>query len=224
MADPRVRQALNRAVDRQAVAKALGAGYTATAQIAPKGTDGYDPDLDKQYPYDIERAKKLLAEAGYPDGFEFPLLSTSLMDVDTLSQALAGQLAKIGVTVTTKSDGADLNQLIADMASKKYPAVSFVTGSNMYPNALQNFASRVSPLNPFASKDPAVSAAFAKLAAAPESEQDADAKALNRTVTEAAWFIPVVQSGSYLFAKGVDGIKGYGDGGVIDVLSIHPAA
>jgi peptide/nickel transport system substrate-binding protein len=224
LADPRVRQALNLAVDRAAVAKALGTGYTPTAQIAPEGTDGHDADLDETYPYDVDRAKELLAEAGYPDGFELSLLSTSLMDIDTVSQALAGQLAEIGVTVTTKSVGADLNQLIADMAGKQYPAVSFITGGDMYPNALQNFASPVSPLNPFASTDPAVTAAFTALAAAPESERDAAAAALNRAVTEAAWFVPVAQTESYLFSKGVAGIDTYGDGGLIDVLSVEPAS
>src|SRR5581483_6995011 len=94
LADPRVRQALNYAVDRAAVAKALGAGYGVPIdQMAVPGDDGYNPALKNAYPYNPAKAKQLLAEAGYPNGFSFSAIATPIVGLDTLGQALVGQFA-----------------------------------------------------------------------------------------------------------------------------------
>ena len=70
MEDVRVRQALNYAVDKQAIIDSIldGAGVPATVLVSSSSL-GYDPSLEP-YPYDPDRARQLLAEAGYPDGFE----------------------------------------------------------------------------------------------------------------------------------------------------------
>ena len=69
--DRRVRQAINLAVDKETIAQAITAG---TAQPAGQGasvtTFGYNPEVSA-YPHDPERARALLAEAGYPNGFAF---------------------------------------------------------------------------------------------------------------------------------------------------------
>ncbi len=69
MADVRVRQALNYAVNKQAIADALFLGKYARPSTQPAfpGVNGYNPDI-KGYPYNPEKAKQLLAEAGFPDG------------------------------------------------------------------------------------------------------------------------------------------------------------
>lgn len=219
-----VRQALNYAVDRSAIAKAIGGGLTPTDQVAPQGTDGYDSALADAYSYDPAKAKQLLAQAGYPHGFSFTALSISPYDTDTIAQAIADQLGKIGVKMTIKSDGADLNKLIADMATKKYPAVMFNAGGGMFTNALQNFASPVSPLNPFASQGQEVTGAFDALAAAPSDSSKDAAVALNKAVTENAWFVPVAETKTYVFTSGLAGVGSVGDGGVLDVLSWKPAS
>ena len=70
MKHPKVRQALNYAVDRDAIIKHVLGGYgIKTATVAPDYFIGYDPDM-KPYPYDPEKAKQLPAEAGHPDGLE----------------------------------------------------------------------------------------------------------------------------------------------------------
>jgi len=96
--DKRVRQALNYAVDKEEIVKALyeGSAHIAGQPYAP-AVLGYNPDV-KPYPYDPEKAKTLLAEAGYPDGLEV------VLDVDEPvhqepAQAIAGQLAKVGIKV-----------------------------------------------------------------------------------------------------------------------------
>jgi len=223
LGDVRVRQALNYAVDREAIAAALGEEYTPTAQIAPVGTDAHDASLDEEYPYDPEKARQLLAEAGYADGFEIDALSISLFQTDTLAQAAASQLEEIGVTLNIKSVGADINQLIADMATKQYAAVFFNAGTNMFTNALQNFASPASPLNPFASQGEEVMGAFDALAAAPEDQVEDAAVALNRAVVDQAWFVPLVQSSSYAFTRGIEDVGSVGNAGALDVLNWTPA-
>lgn len=224
LGDVRVRRALNLAVDREAIATALGAGYEPTSQIAPEGNSGFDAALDDEYDYDPEAAKTLLAEAGYGDGFTVELLSTSVLGIDTTAQALAQQWAGIGVQTEITSVGVDLNQLIADMASKQYPVVAFNTGTDMYTNALQNFASPVSPLNPFASTGDEVLGAFDALSAASAEEQDARAVDLNTAVTEQAWFVPVARTGSYMFTRGIDDVGTIGKAGAMDVLDWKPAS
>jgi peptide/nickel transport system substrate-binding protein len=75
LADVRVRRAMNHALDRQAITNALYGKYgTATSQ--PFITSDANPGLDDYYAYDPDKAKSLLAEAGYPDGFSFTLNST----------------------------------------------------------------------------------------------------------------------------------------------------
>jgi peptide/nickel transport system substrate-binding protein len=103
--DVRVRQALNYAVDKAALSKVLLKGYGAAAgQGASKGTVGYDPAL-KPYPYDPARARALLAEAGYPNGFPMKVESiVGSLPADTLIyQAVARDLERVGVPVDLRA-------------------------------------------------------------------------------------------------------------------------
>jgi peptide/nickel transport system substrate-binding protein len=96
--DIRVRQAINYAVDVEAIRDALygGNGQRLPNFFAPGGL-GYSADL-APYSYDPEKAKSLLTEAGYPDGFETSLDITTGERSD-LAEAIAGQLADVGITV-----------------------------------------------------------------------------------------------------------------------------
>lgn len=100
----KVRQALNYAVDVDSIIKYVlgGNAYRVATPLTPAHF-GYDPSI-KPYPYDPEKAKKLLKEAGYPNGFKMTLLSPSgryLMDKD-VAQAIAGQLNKIGLKINVR--------------------------------------------------------------------------------------------------------------------------
>jgi peptide/nickel transport system substrate-binding protein len=65
------------------------------------GVHGHSPDIDKVVPADLEGAKKLLAEAGYPNGFEFQLdcPNNRYVNDEEICQALVGMWAKAGVKV-----------------------------------------------------------------------------------------------------------------------------
>lgn len=93
----KVRQAISLAIDSDAIVKAAYRGYADTSKsfLAPDNW-GYK-DVESEYnQYDVERAKELLAEAGYPDGFTCTLVSNSNQTVAEMIQAY---LKEIGITV-----------------------------------------------------------------------------------------------------------------------------
>jgi peptide/nickel transport system substrate-binding protein len=102
LADRRVRQALNLAVDADAIITNLFKGL-GTRQSSPilTGALGYDPSLPA-YEYNPTFAKQLLADAGYPNGFT---VTMDLSSSDNPSEALAvvGQLRQVGVIVQPKT-------------------------------------------------------------------------------------------------------------------------
>ncbi len=99
--DTRVRQALNHAVRREALAQALTMGRSlASSQFFPPGYLAFDPDTgSNHYPYDPERARALLAEAGLADGFEFEMIVPAAPAFGPVYEALESQFRAIGVRV-----------------------------------------------------------------------------------------------------------------------------
>jgi peptide/nickel transport system substrate-binding protein len=102
--DLRVRQALNYAVDRETIARTLMRGLGRPAgQPAPSVSFGHDPTLEP-YPYDPERARRMLAEAGYADGFPLTIeILTNAFPADGLIyQAMAHYLRQVGIDVSLR--------------------------------------------------------------------------------------------------------------------------
>ena len=95
-ADVRVRQAISYAIDTQALIKHLlnGNGVPAAAPVT-QFSFGYDPAL-KPYEFNPQKAKDLLAQAGYKDGFEIKFQTQPGFYKD-LSEAVAGMLEKVGI-------------------------------------------------------------------------------------------------------------------------------
>ncbi|MDA0990042.1 MAG: ABC transporter substrate-binding protein [Verrucomicrobia bacterium] len=101
LADRRVRQAMNYAVDKEAIAESILGGFVQVmqGQHAMPGTFGFNPDLTA-YPYDPDKARELLAEAGYPDGFSAAMEVTATNpDELIVSEAVVSYLADVGVQV-----------------------------------------------------------------------------------------------------------------------------
>lgn len=96
--DVRVRQALNYALDVESIVAGVARGQgVPVATIIVPGSTGYDATIEP-YPYDPERARELLAEAGYPDGItvDFDSFTGSIADHATLAEAIAGQISDAG--------------------------------------------------------------------------------------------------------------------------------
>ena len=93
----KVRQALNFAIDRQAfIAAALGGVGEPAAMLLPKAHWAYDGTLADLYPYDPDRARALLAEAGHKDGLELNLGGFNDQDQVLRSEIMQAQLEKAG--------------------------------------------------------------------------------------------------------------------------------
>jgi len=106
--DKRVREALSLAIDRAGIQKAIMRGLSVPAGLmVPPGVNGYNKALDVVPVANAERAKKLLAEAGYPQGFEMPFNcpNNRYVNDEEICQAIVSMWARIGIKakLTTES-------------------------------------------------------------------------------------------------------------------------
>src|SRR5512140_3852714 len=100
--DKRVRQAFYQAIDIEGIKRTVMRGAsTPIAEMFPAQVKGFAPDLNKRLPYDPEASKKLLAEAGYPSGFEVKMNCPNDRYVNdgSICQAVAANLARVGVKI-----------------------------------------------------------------------------------------------------------------------------
>ncbi|HEY7944099.1 MAG TPA: ABC transporter substrate-binding protein, partial [Casimicrobiaceae bacterium] len=96
--DLRVRRAVYQAIDIDSiVAKVLRGQATASGSYLSRRVDGYVPALDRRLPYDPAAARRLLGEAGYPDGFGTTLDCVNVAFRAAVCQAIAGMLAQVGI-------------------------------------------------------------------------------------------------------------------------------
>ena len=105
--DKRVRQAFYQAIDEDTIkARVMRGAASPTALMIGPGVRGFIPAMNKRLPYDVEAAKKLLAEAGYPNGFEVGMNCPNDRYVNdaAICQAVAANLARIGVKVNLQTE------------------------------------------------------------------------------------------------------------------------
>jgi peptide/nickel transport system substrate-binding protein len=140
--DRRVRQALNYAVNKEAIVRDVlkGTGSLSAGPVLPK-TWGADAGL-KPYPYDPERARKLLAEAGYPGGFSttlwVPESGSGMQSPVAMSTVIQSNLKAVGVNVTLQT--MEWGAYLAKLRTKEQElfALSWMAGNEdpdmvMYP-------------------------------------------------------------------------------------------
>ena len=105
--DVRVRKAFYQAIDIETIrTRVMRGAATPTGLMVAPGIKGFVPELNKRLPYDPEAAKKLLAEAGYPNGFEVGMNCPNDRYVNDgeICQAVAANLARIGVKVNLQAE------------------------------------------------------------------------------------------------------------------------
>ncbi|WP_102194630.1 ABC transporter substrate-binding protein [Microbacterium aurantiacum] len=187
LADVRVRQALNYAFDREGLLEALQSGNgSVTTQVFPESSAAYDPELDEYYTYDPEKAKELLAEAGYADGFTLSMPSSTVLGATTYT-LVEQQLADIGVKAEYTDPGTNF---IADMLAPKFPAAFMALEQNPDWQLVQFMLAPTAIFNPFKSEDPKVDELIAQIQFGDEATQESVAKELNTYLVEQAWFAP----------------------------------
>ncbi len=102
--DVRVRQAIDYAINNDAIVKKVMRGFATTAgQQSPLGYSGHNPEITPRY--DLKKAKQLMEEAGYKDGFSLTMIAPNNRYVNDakVAQAAAAMLSKIGITVDLKT-------------------------------------------------------------------------------------------------------------------------
>jgi oligopeptide transport system substrate-binding protein len=100
--DKRVRQAVNYAINKARIVQLINGRADVTNQILPPGMAGYDKDY-KGYGYDVAKAKELLAQAGYANGFSTELYVTNTDPDPRIGQAMQQDLAAVGIKVELKT-------------------------------------------------------------------------------------------------------------------------
>ena len=96
--DVRVRRAVYQALNVELITQKVlrGQGVVTGAFLSPR-VDGSPPELDKRLPYDPGKAKALLAEAGYPNGFSVTLDCVNVPWREAVCQAMTAMLTQVGI-------------------------------------------------------------------------------------------------------------------------------
>ncbi|MEU5755054.1 ABC transporter substrate-binding protein [Streptomyces sp. NPDC047829] len=208
LGDVRVRKAINMAFDRDKIVKQIlqGGGKTTTQVFNPKG-EAYDPALEKTYGYNPAEAKKLLAEAGYPNGFSVSM--PSLVYTKPFEPTIAQSLKDIGVSV--KWETVPAQQTNSALMSKKYPMFFTMDGLTVTPVEVKKNFDPVGTRNVFGTSDER----FDELVTRANREVDPEKAAktyreINAFTVENAWNAPVFCISTHWVTK--KGITYLGDG------------
>ncbi len=126
--DPRVREAIGLAIDKEAITKKLLKGQVGTFGFLARGDLGFDPTI-YPFPYDPVRARQLLAEAGYASGFsmDLPYIAGAATGIRETAEAVALYLRRVGIKATPKPlEGPDFVQFVLQASrdpTKDYVAI-----------------------------------------------------------------------------------------------------
>ncbi|AGP52483.1 peptide ABC transporter substrate-binding protein [Streptomyces rapamycinicus NRRL 5491] len=184
----KVRQALNHAFDRKTIVEKLNLGYaTATSQLATAGSTWYEKSLESNYAYDPAKARRLLAEAGYPHGF-----TVTMPDVSSVAPGqqvvMVQALEDIGIKV--KVDKIPFTRLFTALQSGEYPMSWFKLQSGQPWDFIQSELTRGAAWNPAKDFDPKLNRMIDKAQRARGGAQTAAFRAINSYLQDNAFNAP----------------------------------
>lgn len=198
LGDVRVRQAFNYALDREAILESYysGFGQVSTQTFNPSSAAWVD-SLNSEYPYDPAKAKQLLADAGYPDGFDIPI-SYSEGFMSPLVPIVAQYLGDVGINVEQVPINGFANGGLETLIGQPAFMLSFSTnipawtdvGNKLTPESLWNH---------FGYTDDTVTRLLKDIPLAADGDQAKLYQELNTHLVKDAWFAPIVtQQNIYL--------------------------
>jgi peptide/nickel transport system substrate-binding protein len=222
MKDVRVRQAINLALNRPLIGRALfGKFIDPSVQMQGKGFMGHDSANEDKYPYSLEKAKALLAAAGHPNlNITISYVNNSLSV--TLSQAIAAQLKRAGITVKTH-EYQNFGALNASMAKKEHEILLF--NSNFGPPNIARFQT-LSPkgsLNYYATEDAELTKLIGEASQLSLDKAEPAWKKAYARVVDLAWFAPVGATHTVYFAHQSVKLPKPGASLVVDLINMEPA-
>ncbi|MDR2253591.1 MAG: ABC transporter substrate-binding protein, partial [Bifidobacteriaceae bacterium] len=186
-----VRQAMNMVFDKQAMVDQIYNGHGEVAsQIFRPGSDAFIENFEDPYPYDVDKAKELMAQAGFADGFDLEIPTMAGTGLDTLMPYVTQQLGLINIRVTE----APLTgpNAIADLLSGDYPVPMWQLGN--YGESLQDIRDYLLDdgiWNVEHQKDAKITAWWEQILSG-EGEKAAIQKEMNQYIIDEAWFVPMV--------------------------------
>lgn len=221
--DVRVRKAMNHALDRPLISKVLfGKFAEPSTQLQGKGFMGNDPANDAKYPYDVSKAKALLAEAGYdknPKEIRMGYVNNS-MSV-TLSQVVMQQYKRVGLNIKPV-EYQNFGAMIQAERNKEVELLVFNTNFGM-PNLAKNQTLEKGSLNMLKTSDATLSQLMSEASNLPLAKAEAAWKKVYAHVVDLAWFAPIAHTHVAYFAHESVKMPKIGSSIVIDVLNMEPA-
>jgi peptide/nickel transport system substrate-binding protein len=185
----KVRQAIQHAINRKALVDALHKGDVPTWNALPKDSAGFSEQIETDFAYDPQKAKTLLADAGYANGFDFTIIASPQTQTDL--QAVQKDLASVGITMNVKL-AASTDEAFAAVATTPmgYAALNWDNpAGQMFGAILSGFT------NVQKATDEQLSSATSEVAAA---KDDAARKValtkLNTRLVESGWLVPLFES------------------------------
>jgi peptide/nickel transport system substrate-binding protein len=186
LADVRVRQAISHAFDREAINENLNFGYgEVRSQAFIEGTPQYIEGGDDRYPYDVELAKELLAEAGYPDGFDLVIPSNPTFA--GYEPVILQSLSDIGIRVTF-DHFSDIGAMAeAFQSSLAYPFIFYPQGDAGW----LAYLGEAGIYNQRGPADPIAADLFDRMDNGTAEDSAAAAQEFGELVLEECWYIPI---------------------------------
>jgi peptide/nickel transport system substrate-binding protein len=200
LADLRVRQAINLALDREGVAENIqkGSNFPSNQIFNPNGK-AFDKDRLSDTAYNVTNAKQLLADAGYADGFSVTMPSTFLST--TYESTISQQLADIGITVTWET--VPFQDFYSKVFAGNY-GMFFLYNGFGGDDSLDAKANLSGVFNPFNTTTPELETLLKTANAAPTEDQGAAFQAVNKYLVDQAWFAPLgYTTGSYVASTSI---------------------
>jgi len=225
LADVAVRQALNYATNRAAITNAIFRDSgSPTSELAVPDGYGYDPVLADAYPYDIAKARRLLAAAGYPHGFTLKIVTGDYSAMNLVAEALAQQWQQAGVTVQV-TDDANSNQYYAAAFGAKFPAFMAIFGQ--IPIWVEGPSLFLPPAsyNPFHTASTALASLYTAEARSSGAAQAGLDQRVEAYLVNQAWFVPIVTIGlPYYATKAVTGTGTSAQAPLLELYQVRPAS
>jgi peptide/nickel transport system substrate-binding protein len=220
--DVRVRQAIAHAIDREAMLEGPGGGLgTVTGQIFAEEGDAFIPELDDEYEYDPDRARELLADAGYEDGFTLKLPYYNV-GTDAVFDVTEQYLEDVGITVEyTTVALADIPTVIGggQFAATLFPFDIYPTTWQVAKSSLAQDAG----WNVMHEPDATVADLLATIQSGTEEEAATASKELNEYIVEQAWFVPFYRNQSSFAHDAETEVVAQSDNSYPQLHNISPA-
>jgi peptide/nickel transport system substrate-binding protein len=222
LANLKVRQALNYAVDRKVLSSALEHGYgTPTDETARPGGDGWVST--QYYSYDPAKARQLLSEAGYPHGFSMPVVDFA-PEQATLTEAMCGELASVGVQCVITNASTAAEYLDDGFTAGKSSVVGVGWGLDTIFEQGPELLLPTAEFNPYHTTSSTLDKLWdeaAGVTGASEAKLDQEVESY---VVEQAWFIPVTTASLfYYYRPTITGVTGTPGNPLPDLVWLHAA-